>query len=443
MAKEDYKAWEELKAACKEVEELKARLREAEESQSAAETAEPAGSQESTATIEKSETDGAAGSGTAGGKDAAPEVSGHDMLAVGSVYEGDIAIPGIAQGLDSSDSEGENASLQGRQLYTLEVLRTEVDEFGQPCILGKHAAYGDEQMCHLFTSADGCALNYADGETQCSGAMDLKAGTIAGKVCQLQQGEEGFYVPSTEVTHTFRLKLHRSSATERAARAALIGARERRLQLLITCIVKKQGGDNWSELQEMKLDSTEILTDVMDAAEAVCALFRRQASLLQGLKFSSVAHRETTIAELAAKGLSRASAHALGDTALTSFTIVNLIDREGPNRPDVIQELFYTGCRKAHERLGLSFHRLDKSLQSAEQRLAQEDLAGWRGEAEGEEQCMICLLELEKGEGVLRLPCGHMFHDHCGTEWLHTHTTCPNCRLEVGKEAEEAAAAAA
>lgn len=85
MAKEDYKAWEELKAACKEVEELKARLREAEESQSAAETAEPAGSQESTATIEKSETDGAAGSGTAGGKDAAPEVSGHDMLAVGSV----------------------------------------------------------------------------------------------------------------------------------------------------------------------------------------------------------------------------------------------------------------------------------------------------------------------------------------------------------------------
>eukprot|EP00961_Rhodomonas_salina_P284383 3843631-Rhodomonas_salina.1 len=199
---------------------------------------------------------------------------------------------------------------------------------------------------------------YADGETQCSGAMDLKAGTISGKVlppptpthpptplllceikdvlhtvCQLQQGEEGFYVPSTEatllcddarywsrlcgyamvcgtelgdgcyalmcgnalrircVTHTFRLKLHRSSATERvgtlyrptsalryargngcnetaligdkhqsgiytaqdtkvndtedrmhtyAARAALIGARERRLQLLITCIVKKQ-----------------------------------------------------------------------------------------------------------------------------------------------------------------------------------------------------------
>ncbi|KAL6634142.1 hypothetical protein ACP70R_026813 [Stipagrostis hirtigluma subsp. patula] len=54
--------------------------------------------------------------------------------------------------------------------------------------------------------------------------------------------------------------------------------------------------------------------------------------------------------------------------------------------------------------------------------------------AEAAVECAVCLAELEDGEEARFLPrCGHGFHAECVDKWLATHSTCPLCRLTVGK----------
>jgi E3 ubiquitin-protein ligase EL5 len=49
-------------------------------------------------------------------------------------------------------------------------------------------------------------------------------------------------------------------------------------------------------------------------------------------------------------------------------------------------------------------------------------------------ECAVCLCELEDGEEARFLPrCGHGFHAQCVDMWLASHTTCPLCRVTVGK----------
>ncbi|KAM3346005.1 hypothetical protein ACQJBY_020492 [Aegilops geniculata] len=48
--------------------------------------------------------------------------------------------------------------------------------------------------------------------------------------------------------------------------------------------------------------------------------------------------------------------------------------------------------------------------------------------------CAVCLAGLEDGEEARFLPqCGHGFHAGCVDRWLASHTTCPLCRVTVGK----------
>lgn len=42
--------------------------------------------------------------------------------------------------------------------------------------------------------------------------------------------------------------------------------------------------------------------------------------------------------------------------------------------------------------------------------------------------CSICLEVLDCGDSVIRLPCTHLFHENCITDWLKTSKSCPNCR---------------
>mmetsp|Transcript_26575 Transcript_26575/g.37333 ORF Transcript_26575/g.37333 Transcript_26575/m.37333 type:complete len:307 (+) Transcript_26575:699-1619(+) len=45
--------------------------------------------------------------------------------------------------------------------------------------------------------------------------------------------------------------------------------------------------------------------------------------------------------------------------------------------------------------------------------------------------CEICCDDFEVNTEVTRLPCGHIFHGPCVTEWLQRHCTCPVCRYEL------------
>ncbi|CAL0305389.1 unnamed protein product [Lupinus luteus] len=47
--------------------------------------------------------------------------------------------------------------------------------------------------------------------------------------------------------------------------------------------------------------------------------------------------------------------------------------------------------------------------------------------------CSICLEELSGKDEVLVMPCNHMYHQECITNWLQRCDTCPLCRYSMNK----------
>lgn len=56
---------------------------------------------------------------------------------------------------------------------------------------------------------------------------------------------------------------------------------------------------------------------------------------------------------------------------------------------------------------------------------------------EEEPACTICLGEYEEGEELVKLPCGHLYHDECLTAWTAEHSKCPLCNLDLDTVATE------
>lgn len=52
--------------------------------------------------------------------------------------------------------------------------------------------------------------------------------------------------------------------------------------------------------------------------------------------------------------------------------------------------------------------------------------------AGSQEQCAICCMEFEAGEGLSLLPCSHLYHAGCVGQWLQDEKVCPVCKVEVG-----------
>ncbi|GMI32752.1 hypothetical protein TrCOL_g5738 [Triparma columacea] len=56
---------------------------------------------------------------------------------------------------------------------------------------------------------------------------------------------------------------------------------------------------------------------------------------------------------------------------------------------------------------------------------------------DSESKCLVCQCSYEDGEKLIKLPCGHVFHEECGGEWLRRKDACPYCRVGIVEEEEE------
>jgi len=53
------------------------------------------------------------------------------------------------------------------------------------------------------------------------------------------------------------------------------------------------------------------------------------------------------------------------------------------------------------------------------------------------DSCTICLGQLAFGTAAIRIPCGHLFHQHCIFDWLKIGNACPVCRYELATDDAE------
>ena len=83
-------------------------------------------------------------------------------------------------------------------------------------------------------------------------------------------------------------------------------------------------------------------------------------------------------------------------------------------------------------RLDLALEAVTKSYARCERRLPLSLLRGWRLEPSPTRaaDCAICQEPI--ADGALRLPCGHLYHEPCMRAWMHSHSSCPTCRFELG-----------
>ncbi|MCJ1466473.1 hypothetical protein MMC07_005092 [Pseudocyphellaria aurata] len=51
--------------------------------------------------------------------------------------------------------------------------------------------------------------------------------------------------------------------------------------------------------------------------------------------------------------------------------------------------------------------------------------------SDGKAECSVCMDNVDIGDEVTVLPCGHWFHGNCVGAWLKEHDTCPHCRQGI------------
>lgn len=381
----------------------------------------------------------------------------------GTLFEGTIAIPGMARQSDNGQSE--------RQKYTLQVLREQVDELGRTVVLARHAAYGDEQACHLDLGV--CSANserteggrapevcvrWADGETICEGVVEISLSedsraphcVVRGQVKQLLQGEEGFYEPAQQATHTYELFRSTTCTAQAQHTTCLEDARADRIRQICSWIVSQHPLHPRGRRPPMEAPSRPmpalpweaiVLCDASRQCEERCAELRRQSALLDGLTFETREAKVQRLRELADAGINRASSHAANDKTLGQLKTLLEASLSSLHRD---LERLHTACFKAHHRLSEGYMRFDRSLRAAEARLPRSTLSLWQSRTAPSSSigitCAVCYLNIERGaedgsgEGCIGLPCRHFFHFDCVSRWLHTHTTCPTCRRQFSDE---------
>eukprot|EP00966_Prymnesium_polylepis_P139654 3226934-Prymnesium_polylepis.1 len=61
---------------------------------------------------------------------------------------------------------------------------------------------------------------------------------------------------------------------------------------------------------------------------------------------------------------------------------------------------------------------------------ASDAAKGAAAEEEGE-LCSVCLCDYDDADLLIRLPCGHLFHEACVERWLRQDSSCPHCRYNL------------
>ncbi|TYI13248.1 hypothetical protein ES332_A08G046200v1 [Gossypium tomentosum] len=79
----------------------------------------------------------------------------------------------------------------------------------------------------------------------------------------------------------------------------------------------------------------------------------------------------------------------------------------------------------------LEFGSSNYDMVPAKESLVKEMVKVVKVEAGDEEDCIICLEELEVGFYASQMPCSHTFHVDCIVKWLKQSHYCPICRFEM------------
>ena len=46
-------------------------------------------------------------------------------------------------------------------------------------------------------------------------------------------------------------------------------------------------------------------------------------------------------------------------------------------------------------------------------------------------ECIICLNEIDRGQSLTLLKCGHIYHKSCLEMWFYKKRVCPLCDIEI------------
>ncbi|CAM8935038.1 unnamed protein product [Rhodiola kirilowii] len=105
--------------------------------------------------------------------------------------------------------------------------------------------------------------------------------------------------------------------------------------------------------------------------------------------------------------------------------------------PEAVQEnvdpdnMTYEELQDLGDSLGTESRGLPEELIANFPTQKLSDKSGWFSSQKNKpEECSICIEEYKTGDELLTLPCLHLYHKPCITQWLTHSKTCPVCNMD-------------